>query len=387
MDETTWEQLARAFPVDRTILNFNHAGIGTSPRRVVDAVVSRTWSGEQCAPNTIFSYGPQLDSVRGRLAVLAGCDAEEVAITRNATEALNAVLLGVPLRAGDEVLTTTLDYWAMLDALDQRRARDGVVVTKLRIPAPCRELGEIVSLFEKAMSPRTKLILISHPINLNGQLFPVQALSRMAHGRGVEVVVDAAQSFGLIDYRIADLECDYMGTSLHKWLQAPKGTGLLYVKREKIAKVWPLFAPGTTRKADDIRKFELFGTWPETILAIDEAVAFHNAIGGARKEARLHHMTRYWVERVKDVPGIRFHTGLGEKLSCGITCVEVEGTTSSALRTYLLQEHRILTMDVSRRTSEFSGVRISPGLSTTVEELDRLVAALQSAPARVQRAG
>jgi len=367
--------------VERTILNFNHAGIGTCPRAVSDSVVRHLWNEERCAPNTIFSYGPRLEPIRAGLAAMLGCDAEEIAITRNATESLHAVLLGLPLQAGDEVLTTTLDYWAMLDALDQRRERDGVVVKKLRIPVPCANLNEIVEIFEKAIGPKTRLILISHPINLNGQLFPVRAISRMAHARGVEVVVDAAQSFGLMEYKMAsDLECDYLGTSLHKWLQAPKGTGLLYVKRDKIAKVWPLFASGGTRKKDDIRKFELFGTWPETILGIDEALAIHNAIGGARKEVRHRYMTRYWVNAVEKMEGVRFHTAVGSKeTNCGITCVELEGITGTGLRQWLLDKRKILTMDITRRTQEFNGVRISPGLSTTKQELDRLIEALRDA--------
>jgi isopenicillin-N epimerase len=366
--------------VDRSIVNFNHAGVGTCPDVVLAAVQKRTRAGEAVAPNTIFSYGPQLEPIRQGLAGMLGCDAEEVSITRNATEALQAVLLGIPLRAGDEVLTTTLDYWAMLDALEQRRERDGVVVKKLQIPVPCSDLSEIVSLFERALTPRTKLILISHPINLNGQLMPVRELSRLAHARGIEVVVDAAQSFALLDFKIQDLECDYLGTSLHKWLQAPKGTGMLYVKREKIEKVWPLFAAGATRPKNDIRKFELYGTWPETILAISEALAFHQQIGSAAKEAKLRSLTQYWLERVRAVPGLRLHTPAGRSLSCGITCVELAGVGAGPLRQWLLEKRQILTMDVTRRTKEFSGVRISPGLSTTNAELDRLVQALSEAP-------
>lgn len=366
--------------VDRSIANFNHAGVGTCPDTVLAAVQQHTRAGEAVAPNTIFSYGPRLEPIRQGLATMLGCESEEVAITRNATEALHAVLLGIPLQAGDEVLTTTLDYWAMLDALDQRRQRDGVVLKKLRLPVPCTDLSEIVSIFDRAITQRTKLILISHPVNLNGQLLPVRELCRLAHSRGIEVVVDAAQSFALLDYKIADLECDYFGTSLHKWLQAPKGTGMLYVKREKIEKVWPLFAAGGTRKKTDIRKFELYGTWPETILAIGEAIAFHKQIGGSAKEAKLRSLTQYWLERVRQIPGLRLHTPIGESLSCGITCVELSGISAGPLRQWLLDKRRILTMDVSRRTQEFSGVRISPGLSTTTAELDQLVLALLEAP-------
>jgi selenocysteine lyase/cysteine desulfurase len=375
--EDQWIKLSQAFPVDRSIINLNHAGIGTCPQPVAASVVKRMWDGEKATPATIFSYGPKLEPIRRQLAEMLGSDAEEIAITRNATESLNAILLGIPLRAGDEVLTTTLDYWAMLDALEQRRERDGVTVRKIQIPTPCEDLSEIVRRFETAMGPRTRLILISHPINLNGQLFPVRDICRMAHRHGVEVVVDAAQSFALVNYKMADLECDYLGTSLHKWLQAPKGTGLLYIKREKIAKVWPLFASGVTRPKEDIRKFELYGTWPETILGIEDAVAFHNAIGAERKEARLRSLTHYWVDAVRQIPGIRFHTSF--RNSCSITCVELDGVKTPALRNWLLEKHGILTMDVTRRTREFAGIRISPGLSNTKAELDRFAAALAEA--------
>lgn len=378
-DEKAWREVASLYPVDRKILNFNHAGIGTSPRPVTDAYIKHIWSEEKAVPSTIFSYGPQLEPVRQGLAKLFGADPEEIAITRNATESLNAVLLGLPLKAGDEVLTTTLDYWAMLDALQQREQRDGVVVRKLRVPVPCEDLSQIVRIFEQAITPKTKLILVSHPINLNGQLFPIRDLSRMAHAKGIEVVVDAAQSFALAEYKLADLECDYLGTSLHKWLQAPKGSGMLYVKRDKIGKVWPLFASGGTRPKDDIRKFELYGTWSESILAIGDAIAFHNTLGFAAKEARHRYLTQRWADAVKGTPGIRFHTAFGKTQSCGITCVEVEGVNSAALKQALLEKRGILTMDITRRTQEFKGIRISPSLANTVEEVDKLAEALRDA--------
>ncbi|BDC48754.1 isopenicillin-N epimerase [Bryobacterales bacterium F-183] len=378
-DEKSWREIAALYPVDRKILNFNHAGIGTSPRPVTDAYIKHVWSEEKAVPLTIFSYGPQLEPIRQGLATLFGADPEEIAITRNATESLNAILLGLPLKSGDEVLTTTLDYWAMLDALQQREQRDGVVVRKLKIPVPCEDLSQIVRIFEQAITAKTKLILVSHPINLNGQLFPIRDLSRMAHAKGIEVVVDAAQSFALAEYKLADLECDYLGTSLHKWLQAPKGSGMLYIKRDKIGKVWPLFASGGTRPKEDIRKFELYGTWSESILAIGDAIAFHNSLGSTAKEARHRYLTQRWVDAVKGTPGIRFHTAFGKTQSCGITCVEVEGLNSGALRKALLDKRGILTMDITRRTQEFKGIRISPSLANTIEEVDKLAEALRDA--------
>jgi selenocysteine lyase/cysteine desulfurase len=374
-----WNTLAAAFPVDRAIANFNHAGVGTTPTPVADAVVKRMWEGEKLAPGTIFSYGPELEKVRTSLAQLAACDAEEIAVVRNATEALDAVLLGFPLRRGDEVVTTSLDYWAMLDALEQRQERDGAVIKKVDVPTVPRSMDDLLAPIERAMTARTKLVLISHPINLNGQLFPIRRLSEMAHARGAEVVVDAAQSFGLFPYSVKDLGCDYLGTSLHKWLMGPKGSGMLYVKRDKIEKIWPLFASGGTKPKHDIRKFELYGTWPETILALDAAIAFHKQVGPDRKAARLRDLTLRWVKAIEKLPKVELHTNTDPSMSWGIATVGIRGKSATELRRWLYEDKKILSMDVSRRTKQFSGVRISCGLATTDQELDKLIAALREA--------
>jgi isopenicillin-N epimerase len=376
---TQWNELAQLFPVDRRIANFNHAGVGTTPTSVADAVVARTWSGEKTAPGTIFSYAPAMDQLRQRLASLAGADAEELAIVRNSTEALNIVLMGVPLRAGDEVLTTTLDYWAMIDALEERQQRDGIVLRKVSVPTVPRSMDEVFDAIVAGFTPKTKLLLISHPINLNGQLFPVRRLSDEAHRRGIEVVVDAAQSFGLFPYSLHELGCDYLGTSLHKWLMAPKGTGLLYMRRAHIEKVWPLFPAGKTKAKSDIRKFELYGTWPESILAINDAITFHLNVGPDRKAARLEALRQRWLSAVRTIPGLEVHTNTDAGMSHTIATISIKGRTAADLRRWLLEEKQILTMDVSRRTSQFSGVRISCGLSTTEAEIERLITALKQA--------
>jgi selenocysteine lyase/cysteine desulfurase len=376
-----WDKLAAAFPVDRSIANFNHAGVGTTATPVSEAVVKRMWEGEKLAPGTIFSYGPELDKLRLSLAQLAGCDGEEIAIVRNATEALDAVLLGFPLKAGDEVVTTSLDYWAMLDALEQRQERDGALIRKVDVPTVPRSMDDLLAPIERAMTSRTKLVLVSHPINLNGQLLPIQRMSQMAHARGAEVVVDAAQSFGLFPYSVKELGCDYLGTSLHKWLMGPKGTGMLYVKREKIEKIWPLFASGGTKPKNDIRKFELYGTWPETILALDAAIAFHKQVGPERKAARLRELTLRWVKAIEKLPRVELHTNTEMGMSWGIATVGIRGKSSAELRRWLYEDKQILTMDVSRRTKQFSGVRISCGLATQDKELDKLIAALKEAAA------
>lgn len=371
-DESFWRAVQQSFSVSRTVINLNNAAVSSSPRVVTDAMAHHVWEQEKVPPYTLFTTVPaDVEPVRVALAKLFGADAEEVAITRNATDALDTVLLGVPLKPGDEVLTTTQDYWAMLDALEQRSLRDGIVVKKVKVPTPPDSMDDLLQAFERGMSPRTRLVLVSHPVNLTGQMFPIKRLCEMAHARGAEVVVDGAQSLGHVDLKQADLDCDYFGASLHKWLMAPKCTGMLYVKREKIAKVWPLVPAPADNSKDDIRRFEAFGTRSSIYLAVAEAVAFHNGVGAGRKEERLRYLTRYWVDRLKGRPNLRFHTSFEPGMSCGIATVDVVGVDSRALRDYLWARHRIVVFNVARRTSEYQGIRVSPSLHTTLQELDR----------------
>lgn len=372
-DELVWRDVQQSFSVSRSVLNLNNAGLCPSPTVVTNAVHDLTMEMEKVPPYTAFTtFAPRLEHVRTGLAQMLGADPEEVAIVRNATEALHAVLLGVPLSAGDEILTTEHDYWGMLDALEQRNRRDGVVVVKVPVPVPPTELDDLVQLFERAITPRTRLILLSHPVNLTGQMFPVRKICDMAHARGIEVVLDAAQSFGMIDHRIADLGCDYYGTSLHKWLMGPKGTGMLYVKRDKIEKVWPLMPP-PKRYLNDIRKFEGWGTVPATPLAIGEALAFHHGIGGKRKEARFRYLTRYWAERLSRHAKVHLRTDLRPEMSCAIATVDIDGVEPGALVTHLWEKHRIVVANASTRAKNVRGVRVSPSLHNTLGDLDRFV--------------
>lgn len=371
-DEAFWRDVQQSFSVSRAVSYLNTSSASSSPRVVIDAVVHQVWEQEKVPSNSLYTnLAAQMEPVRASLAKITGCDAEEVAFTRNATDALNTVLLGVPLKPGDEVLTTTQDYWAMLDALEQRVQREGIVLKKITMPTPPAGLDDLVRAFERGVSPATKLILLSHPMNLTGQLLPVKRICNMAHARGIEVVVDGAQAIGHLDLKLRDLDCDYFGASLHKWAMAPKGTGMLFVKRSKIANVWPLFPAPSSRKTDDIRKFEALGLQSTVMLAIAEALAFGNSVGAARKEARLRFLTRYWVERLTKLPAVRFHTSFEPGMSCGIATMEVAGLDPYALTEYLWQRHRIVVFNVARRTSEFRGIRISPHLHTSLDELDR----------------
>ncbi len=370
MDEDYWAVIQNAFSVTRGIINLNNGGVSPSPRIVTEALVRYIWQQEDATAYTMWQIlEPQSETIRTGLAEMFGCDREEIAITRNASESLEVLLMGMDFKSGDEILTTTQDYPRMLTTLRQREKREGLVLKLIKIPIPPKNLDEIAAAFERGVTSRTRLILIAHQINITGQITPVKAVCDMARAKGIETIVDGAHSFAQFDFKQKDLGCDYFGTSLHKWLYAPKGTGLLYVKRSKIERIWPLMA-AESKQASDIRKFEEIGTHSAAPkLAIGEALLFHNGIGGKRKEARLRYLSRYWMNRLKDVPNIRFNTSFDANQSCAIANVDIEGTNPSAVGSYLFDKHRIFTTPIVHE--EFQGIRITPNVYTTLGELDR----------------
>src|SRR6476469_9461935 len=369
-DEDYWSVIQNSFTVTRGIVNLNNGGVSPSPRIVTEALVRYIWQQEDATAYTMWQIlEPQSETIRTGLAEIFGCDREEIAITRNASESLEILLMGLDFKPGDEILTTTQDYGRMLTTLRQRERREGLVLKLVQIPIPPKNLSEITSAFEKGITPKTKLILISHQINLTGQITPVKAVCDMARARGIETIVDGAHSFAQFAFTQKDLGCDYFGTSLHKWIYAPKGTGLLYVKRDKIEKVWPLMA-AESKQSGDIRKFEEVGTHSAAPrLAIGEAMLFHNGIGARRKEARLRYLSRYWMNQLKDVPKIRFNTSFDAQQSCAIANVHIDGTNPEAVTKYLFDKHLIFAVPIVH--DEFQGIRITPNVYTTLGELDR----------------
>ncbi len=370
MDEDYWTVIQQAFSVTRGIVNLNNGGVSPSPRMVTEAFVRYTWQQEDATAYTMWQIlEPQSETVRTGLAEVFGCSPEEIAITRNASESLEILLMGMDLKSGDEILTTTQDYPRMLTTLKQRELREGIKLNLIKIPIAPNNVDDIAAAFERAVTPRTKLILISHQINLTGQITPVKKVCEMARSKGIETIVDGAHAFAQFDFKQADLGCDYYGTSLHKWIYAPKGTGLLYVKKDKIAKTWALMA-SEDRNRNDIRKFEEIGTHSAAMrLAIGEAILFHNAIGGKRKEERLRYLSRYWMNRLKDVPKVGFNTSFEPRQSCAIANFKIDGIDPVAIGSYLMSKHKIFTTPIVHE--EFTGIRITPNVYTTLWELDR----------------
>ena len=376
-DESFWFDVQQAFTPDRTIVNLNNGGVSPSP-----AIVQAAMKQHLDHSNTASAYvlwqlqEPQRESVRKGLSRLFGCDSEEIAITRNASEGLETCQLGFDLKRGDEVLTTNQDYPRMATTWRQRERREGIVLREISIPVPCEDPDRIVALFEEGITSRTRLILMCHVVNLTGQILPVGSVVTMARKRGLPVIVDGAHAFAHLAFDRKDLGCDYYATSLHKWLFAPHGTGMFYVRRDKIRDLWPMMA-ASAEMDDNIRKYEEIGTHPAAnVLAIGEALAFHLGIGPRRKEARLRYLRDFWAKRLLAHDRVRLHTSLKPEFSCGIATIQIEGVETGELSRYLWEKHRILTTPIKH--AQFEGLRITPSVYTTVEELDRFCGAMES---------
>jgi isopenicillin-N epimerase len=368
-DESYWRGVQDAFTVNRTYVNLNNGGVCPSPRVVQEAMKRALDLSNEAPARTMWELlEPQVESVRREIAREFGCDREEIAITRNASEGLETVQLGLDLKPGDEVLTTTHDYPRMITAWRQRERRDGIVLKTVSFPFPPKSLDELYSAFERAVTPKTRVILLCHVTNLTGQVFPVARICRMARERGIEAIVDGAHAFAHFPFTHADLDCDYYATSLHKWLFAPHGTGFLYVRRSKIPKVWPLMAAESSQDGN-IRKFEEIGTHPAANHnAIAEALVFHRGIGAERKAARLRYLRDRWMRRLETKPRVRLHTSFDPAMGCAIGNVQVEGIDSRKLATHLFDTRRIIVVPIQH--AEFEGLRVTPCVYTTLEEVD-----------------
>jgi selenocysteine lyase/cysteine desulfurase len=317
------------------------------------------------------------EAARAALAAAAGAPLEEITITRNATESLDTVILGLDLAPGDEIVYGNTDYGSMIEAIEQKARRSGVVPRMATIPLNPSSDDEVVAAYAAAMTPRTKLVLVTHIINITGQIMPVRKICDLAHARGAEVVLDSAHAFGQVVFRIPDLDCDYMGSSLHKWMCSPLGLGLLYVKKSKIAKVWPLIAD-TGLPVDDIRKLSQHGTRPESAhVGLVEAIRLHQEIGPANKEARLRFLQQRWRIALQDLPGVVVNSPRDPARYAGVGNVGLRGVDPGALADYLLANHAIFTVGINH--TAFQGIRVTPGLPTPVDHVDRFIGAMQAA--------
>ncbi len=378
-DEDFWFRVRESFTIDRNHINLNSGSVSPAPAPVQRAM-QQYWNITNMGPSLYVDelLGPRVEVARRRLAETFGCSPEELAFTRNASEAMEIVQFGIPLDPGDEVLTTTQDYPRMLMTFRQRERRDGIVLRTVPYPTPPEDLSELTAILERAITPRTKLLLICHTTFTTGQIFPVGEICRMARRHGVETLVDGAHGFAHFPFTRDELDCDYYGTSLHKWLFAPVGTGFLYVRKSRIPNVWPLMSAPESQD-DDIRKFEQIGTNPIAIRGpITEAVTFHEGLGAERKAERLVYLRRRWAERVKELPRVRVLNPPDIRQACGIGAMRIEGVDSGALTDFLEAKYRIHVRPRFVR-GEFDCIRVSPSVFTTLEEIDLFSAAIEDA--------
>lgn len=374
-DELQWARIAQAFTVSRNVLNLNNGGVSPQPKVVQDAAIRYY---QFCNEAPTYHMWQLLDKgrepLRAKLAQLGGVSSEEIAVNRNATEALGTVTWGLSLEKGDEVVMSKQDYPNMVHAWKQKELRDGIKIKWISFSFPIENDDDIIRQFVEASTPKTKVWHLTHMVNWNGQILPVKKLCAEARKRSIKTIVDGAHTFAHLDFKISDLNADYFGTSLHKWLCAPFGTGMLYVKKENIRNLWPLF-PNDSPQSDNIRKFETLGTRsfaPEQ--AIGEAILFHESIGGKLKEERLRYLKNYWCEKVATIKRVKLNTSLKPEYSCALANFSIEGMEPEQLSSRLFNEFQIIASPV--KWENISGVRITPHIYTLTKDLDRLVEAI-----------
>ncbi len=371
-DEEFWEFVQKSYNIPPDFINLNNGGVAPAPRSVSDAMKANYDISNQ-APSyfmwRIIDKGRE--PIRKRLARLAGCDTEEIALHRNASEALETVIMGLNLKAGDEVVLTKQDYPNMINAWKQREKRDGIKLVWVNLELPSEDENYLINKYTDAFTLKTKLVQITHMINWIGQKIPVRKIADEAKKKNIDVLVDGAHTFAHFEFLIPDLNCDYFGTSLHKWLGAPVGTGMLYVRKEKIKDVWPLFG-AVEKQEDNIRKFEHLGTRPFYIEeAIDKAIDFQEMLGAKRKEERLLYLKNYWMNKVKDLPKVKLHTSLKKEFGCAIGMVSIAGKEAGELDSYLFNNYKIHTVPIN--IENIHGLRITPNVYTSIKNLDVLV--------------
>jgi len=375
-DEDFWAKVREGYRLKPDNINLENGYYCIMPQEIMDRHIQRerevNFQGSWYMRNHRLKDNIE---IRKKLAQVVGAKTEEVILTRNATESLDTIIAAYDWRPGDEAVMAIQDYGSMLDMFRLQARRYGLVNKKVDVPLHPKDDEEIVSLYEKAITPNTRLLMVSHMINITGQILPIQKICAMAHTHGVDVLVDGAHCVGHFEYSISSLDCDYYASSLHKWLSTPLGAGLLYVRQDKINNLWQMFGD-TGYKDDDIRKLNHTGTPPvHTHLAVMDAIDYYNLIGPARKEARMRYLQQYWTTQVRDLPHIDLNTPEDPSRSCGIANVGVKGMKPADLAKTLLEKYKIFTVAIDG--ANVHGCRISPNIYTTTAELDTFIAALK----------
>lgn len=375
-NEGFWQKIRADYKLKPDYINLENGYYSMQPQTILEAYIKQIRELNYQA--SYYMRTRQFDdkaNIRERLANLVGCAKEELIVTRNTTESLDTIISGFDWKKGDEIIMAEQDYGAMQDMFRQQEMRYGIVIQVVSIPNHPKNDEELIEIYEKAITPKTRLLLLPHMVNITGQIMPVRKICDMAHTKGVEVMVDGAHAVAHIPVNMSDLNCDYYGSSLHKWLSCPLGAGLLFVKKEKIGKLWPVFADSGVPK-NDIRKLNHTGTHPcSTDLAILSAIDYYEKLGAERKETRLRFLQNYWTNKVRKTPNIVLNTPEDPTRSCAIANVGIATMKPADLAKTLMEKYKIYTVAIDSPTVK--GVRITPNTYTTLPELDKLVVALK----------
>lgn len=377
-DEDFWASVKEAYTASATIINLNNGGVSPSPKVVQDALDRfNKFSNEAPSYYMWQVLDKGRESLRAKLARLAGCEADEIAINRNTTEALDNIIFGLDLNAGDEIILTKQDYPNMINAWKQREKRNGIVLKWVELELPTDDTDYLVKKYTEQITSRTKLVQVNHIINWTGHINPVRRIADAVHAKGPDVMIDGAHTFGHFEFTIPELGGDYFGTSLHKWMSSSIGSGMLWIKKDKIKNIWPLMGAPETTDAGNIRKFENLGTRSFPIeYSIANAVDFHLMIGPARKEARLRYLKNYWAQKLQSNPKFRLNTSLNDKFSCAIANFSIEGMKPEDVAGKLFTDHSIHTVAIN--WENIHGVRVAPHIYTSLADLDKFVDAVNT---------
>lgn len=373
--EDFWNQVRLAYSTSANIINLNNGGVAPSPKIVQDAVEHYNKMNNEAPSYYMWRILDQgREPLREKMATICGCSPSELVFNRNSSEGLETIIFGLRLKAGDEVILTKQDYPNMINAWKQREKRDGIKLIWLNFDFPIEDKSIIVSAYKNAFSSKTKIVHITHMINWLGQLLPVKEIADEAKKNNIEVIVDAAHSFAHVPYKISDLNCDYWATSLHKWLSAPIGTGLLYVRKEKIKNLYPLFGAADP-ESEDIKKFENLGTRSFALeQAIGHAADFYNYIGAERKFDRLCTLKERWVNQFKNNPKVKINSPQNRAFGGAIGNIEIINTKPEELDNFLFNQYKIHTVGIN--WENIHGVRITPNVYTSLYDIDRLIEAI-----------
>ena len=375
-DDAFWDEIRKQYLLKPDYINLENGYYNFLPQPLLNKYIEHikevNYQGSYYMRTVQFE---NKKNITAKLAKVAGCSPDQIIITRNTTESLDMVIGGLDWKAGDEAIMALQDYGAMLEMFDQIKNRYGVVNVMLSVPNHPKNDLEIIDLYKNAITPKTKAILVSHMINITGQILPIKEICTMAHEKGVQVIVDGAHAFAHIKYSIQDLGCDYYAASLHKWLSVPLGAGLLYVQKDNIKKVWPLLAD-SEKDPNKINRLNHTGTHPEhTDLTISDSIDYYEIIGVERKEARLRYLQNYWTEKVRNLPRVILNTPAAANRSCAIANIGIEGIEPGELAKRLLKEHNVFTVAIDY--ANVHGCRICPNVYTTTQELDSFVLAIK----------